>query len=116
MSKNETKKITSIGGSALIEGIMMRGPKKSTVAVRMADGGIYTEDVKIKFLSEKKFWRIPSLKTSRKHLYFRKILQSRKNLRHRKNLRYRKNLRNRKRLRNRKNLRNRKSLYSRTNL
>ena len=33
MSK-KTKKITSIGGSALIEGIMMRGPKKSTVCVR----------------------------------------------------------------------------------
>lgn len=62
MSKNETKKITSIGGSALIEGIMMRGPKKSTVAVRMADGGIYTEDVKIKFLSEKKFWKIPFIR------------------------------------------------------
>ena len=38
MSKcNENcKKITSIGGSALIEGIMMRGPKKTTIAVRTA--------------------------------------------------------------------------------
>ena len=32
--KENVKKITSIGGSALIEGIMMRGPKKTTVAVR----------------------------------------------------------------------------------
>ena len=31
MAKNTTKKITSIGGSALIEGIMMRGPKRTTV-------------------------------------------------------------------------------------
>ena len=27
-----TKKITSIGGSALIEGIMMRGPKNTALA------------------------------------------------------------------------------------
>lgn len=61
--KNETKKITSIGGSALIEGIMMRGPKKNTVAVRTADGEIYTEDVNIKFLSQSaKFWRLPFIR------------------------------------------------------
>ncbi len=63
MSKTKTKKITSIGGSALIEGIMMRGPKKSTVAVRKADGSIKTEDVKIKFLTEtSKFWRLPLIR------------------------------------------------------
>lgn len=62
MSKTETKKITSIGGSALIEGIMMRGPKKSTVAVRTGDD-IYTEDVKINFLSESsKFWKLPFIR------------------------------------------------------
>lgn len=61
--KNETKKITSIGGSALIEGIMMRGPKKSTVAVRMASGDIYTEDINMKFLSQSsKFWRVPFIR------------------------------------------------------
>ncbi len=61
--KNETKKITSIGGSALIEGIMMRGPKKSTVAVRMASGDIYTEDIHMKFLSQSsKFWRLPFIR------------------------------------------------------
>ncbi len=31
---------TSIGGQALIEGIMMRGPEKTALAVRMPDGGI----------------------------------------------------------------------------
>lgn len=63
MSKTQTKKITSIGGSALIEGIMMRGPKKSTVAVRTADGGIKTVDVKIKYLTESsKFWRLPLIR------------------------------------------------------
>ena len=29
---------TSIGGQALIEGIMMRGPEKDAIAVRTADG------------------------------------------------------------------------------
>lgn len=58
--KTETKKITSIGGSALIEGIMMRGPKKTTVAVRTGEDSIYTEDVSMKFLaSSSKIWKVP---------------------------------------------------------
>lgn len=60
MSKNQTKKITSIGGSALIEGIMMRGPKKTTVAVRTGEESIYTEDVEMSLLSAKhKIWKLP---------------------------------------------------------
>ena len=58
--KTQTKKITSIGGSALIEGIMMRGPKRITVAVRTGEDSIYTEDVSIKFLGQSsKFWKLP---------------------------------------------------------
>ena len=34
---------TSIGGQAIMEGIMMRGPKKTAIAVRLADGNILTE-------------------------------------------------------------------------
>ena len=34
---------TSIGGQAVLEGIMMRGPKKSALSVRMQDGSIHTE-------------------------------------------------------------------------
>ena len=34
--------ITSIGGQALIEGIMMRGPKQTSVSVRLPDGTIET--------------------------------------------------------------------------
>ena len=34
---------TSIGGQALIEGIMMRGPAKTAMAVRKPDGTLYTE-------------------------------------------------------------------------
>ena len=60
MSKTETKKITSIGGSALIEGIMMRGPKKTTVAVRTGEDSIYTEDIEMEFISNKaKIWKVP---------------------------------------------------------
>ena len=36
-------KKTSIGGQALIEGIMMRGPKKSAMAVRNPHGEIVLE-------------------------------------------------------------------------
>ena len=38
-----TKHKTSIGGQALIEGIMMRGPKGSAMSVRLPDGTIDTE-------------------------------------------------------------------------
>lgn len=42
MSK-DTKHKTSIGGQALIEGIMMRGPKGNAMSVRLPDGSIETE-------------------------------------------------------------------------
>ena len=35
---------TSIGGQAVIEGVMMRGPKKTALSVRLPDGTISTED------------------------------------------------------------------------
>ena len=38
-----TTKRTSIGGQALIEGIMMRGPEISAMAVRNPDGEIVLE-------------------------------------------------------------------------
>lgn len=40
---NNVKHKTSIGGQALIEGIMMRGPKGNAMSVRMPDGSIETE-------------------------------------------------------------------------
>lgn len=56
----KTKIKTSIGGSALIEGIMMRGPKRTTVAVRMSDNSIYTEDVEFKGLASKcRLFKLP---------------------------------------------------------
>lgn len=50
MSENIKHK-TSIGGQALIEGIMMRGPKGNAISVRMPDGTIDTE------LEQYKPWR-----------------------------------------------------------
>ena len=32
---------TSIGGQAIMEGIMMRGPKKTAIAIRLPDGSIH---------------------------------------------------------------------------
>ena len=45
MKREKTKLITSIGGQALMEGIMMRGPKKTTAAVRKSDGTIELEEI-----------------------------------------------------------------------
>ncbi len=60
MADINERKITSIGGSALIEGIMMRGPKRTTVAVRTGENEIHTEDISFSTLSSKgKFFRLP---------------------------------------------------------
>lgn len=63
MARQKTKTITSIGGQALIEGIMMRGPKKTAVSVRLPDGSISTELMKTEQLKEKyKILRLPFLR------------------------------------------------------
>lgn len=53
MAREKTKCMTSIGGQALIEGIMMRGPQKTAVAVRLPDKTIETEYLEIKTLRDK---------------------------------------------------------------
>ncbi len=59
-NKENVKKITSIGGSALIEGIMMRGPKNTHLAVRVAEDKIVDEAVEFEPIASKgKFFRIP---------------------------------------------------------
>lgn len=45
MAKKAKKKYTSIGGQALMEGIMMRGPEKAVMCVRRMDGSITSEEV-----------------------------------------------------------------------
>ncbi|MEE0929140.1 MAG: DUF1385 domain-containing protein [Acutalibacteraceae bacterium] len=48
-------KKTSIGGQALIEGIMMRGPKRTVMAVRKKDGSIDVSEREAKSLKDKCF-------------------------------------------------------------
>ncbi|MBQ4257522.1 MAG: DUF1385 domain-containing protein [Clostridia bacterium] len=52
-SKEKCLRITSIGGQALIEGIMMRGPKKTCIAVRNPGGEIVFEEVDLHPIKEK---------------------------------------------------------------
>lgn len=52
-------KITSIGGQALIEGIMMRGPQKSAMAVRNTFGEIIVEEFETKGKDRAKFYKLP---------------------------------------------------------
>ena len=51
MSKENRK--VSIGGQALIEGIMMQGPKGAAMSVRLPDGEIETEQLEFKKLKDK---------------------------------------------------------------
>ncbi len=65
MSKNKVSacggcaKKTSIGGQALIEGIMMRGPKLSAMAVRDPNGEIVLEKWETKAKFNGKFFKLP---------------------------------------------------------
>ncbi len=52
-------KKTSIGGQALIEGIMMRGPKRTTMAVRNPEGGITLESRETDNSVKPKIYRVP---------------------------------------------------------
>ncbi len=44
---------TSVGGQALIEGIMMMGPKGAAVSVRTPDGSVDTEMLEVKHIKDK---------------------------------------------------------------
>ena len=56
MSDKKTHK-TSVGGQALIEGVMMQGPKGVATEVRKPDGDICVEHHEVKHLKDKnKFW------------------------------------------------------------
>ena len=54
---------TSVGGQALIEGIMMRGPKGAAMSVRLPNGTIETEYKDVKPWREKnKFFSLPLIR------------------------------------------------------
>lgn len=51
--QNDVQFRTSIGGQALIEGIMMRGPKKQAIVVRKPDGELVTKVDELHFIKDK---------------------------------------------------------------
>ncbi len=56
-------KCISIGGQALVEGVMMRGPDKTALAVRNTKGEIIIEDVAEKHIKDKyKFFGFPIIR------------------------------------------------------
>ena len=57
MSKEQH--ITSIGGQAVMEGVMMRGPYKTAVAVRKPDGDIERKVEENGTKTRSKFFRLP---------------------------------------------------------
>ena len=56
------KRKTSIGGQALIEGIMMRGPKKTAMAVRDPQGEIVFEESVNKASKRSKITKLPIIR------------------------------------------------------
>ena len=61
MSEKEIKK-TSIGGQAIIEGVMMRGPEKTAMAVRKSDGEIIMECNENGSKKKNKFVKLPIIR------------------------------------------------------
>ncbi len=53
MKKEKSMHRTSVGGQALIEGIMMRGPKGAAVAVRVPDGSIDVDFKEVTSIAKK---------------------------------------------------------------
>ena len=53
---------TSIGGQALMEGIMMRGPKRSAMAVRNTSGEIVVEEWDTTYSARNKFCKLPVIR------------------------------------------------------
>lgn len=54
---------TTIGGQALLEGIMMRGPEKQSIVVRKSDGSFVTKTEPIKMISQKhKIFKLPFIR------------------------------------------------------
>ncbi len=61
----EKPKNISVGGQALLEGIMMKGPQKTVMATRMPDGSIELEDLPEKHIKDKiKFMGWPIIRGS----------------------------------------------------
>ena len=63
MAREKTKMITSIGGQAVMEGVMMQGPFKTALSVRLPDNTVSTEQIAAKRLRGRyKILQIPILR------------------------------------------------------
>ena len=62
MEKNKELHITSIGGQAVMEGVMMRGPYKTAVSVRKPDGEITTKIDENGVKTRPKICRLPIIR------------------------------------------------------
>ena len=62
-SNDVEEKIMPVGGQAVIEGVMMRSPKRIATAVRRANGDIEIKtDEFISFIQRKKYLNIPVIR------------------------------------------------------
>ena len=59
---SEIKKRTTIGGQALIEGILMRGPKKTAIVVRKRNGEHVVKEEPVGTNSHAAFWKLPFIR------------------------------------------------------
>lgn len=59
---SEIRKKTTIGGQALIEGILMRGPGKTSIVVRKSDGSMVTKIDNVGINSHSSFCRLPFIR------------------------------------------------------
>lgn len=64
IENNKEVKKTNIGGQALIEGIMMKGPQKIATAVRTPQGEIVIRKNSIKPIFNAKFFKLPIIRGS----------------------------------------------------
>lgn len=63
MAREKTRMITSIGGQAVMEGVMMQGPFKTALAVRMPDNTVSTEQISTNRLRDRhSLLRLPILR------------------------------------------------------
>lgn len=53
---------TSIGGSAVMEGVMMKGPYDLAISIRKADGEIVTTKKKVKITKQNKLLKLPIIR------------------------------------------------------
>ena len=62
MKKEKNERLGKVGGQAVLEGIMMRGPKSYTTAVRKADGTIVRDSHPNEIKKKNAFLRLPVIR------------------------------------------------------